>query len=76
MSAVLYAIPAGTRSAVCSAASCRKTIYWILTGAKKRMPIDVNVPDGKAPTDSEPGQGVPHWGTCSEAKSFKKKGAA
>lgn len=73
MSRILYAIPAGTRLSTCSANTCQKPIYWILTGNQKRMPIDTNVPDGKAPTGSDPGQGVPHWATCPEAQSFKRK---
>jgi hypothetical protein len=73
--AILFAVPKGTPPAVCKAPSCRKAIYWILTGSGKRMPIDVNVPDGKPPTKMLPGQGVPHWATCPEAQSFRKAAA-
>jgi hypothetical protein len=71
MTRILFAIPAGTRPSLCSASSCRKTIYWIVTGNQKRMPVDVNVPEGKAPTRDEPGHGVPHWATCPEADAFR-----
>jgi hypothetical protein len=73
MTTIVYAIPAGTSVSSCNAATCRRPIYWILTGAGKRMPIDASVPEGKVPTRSEPGQGIPHWATCPEATSFKKK---
>lgn len=72
MSAILYAIPAGTSVSTCSAPACAKPIYWIRTGKGKPMPVDANVPEGRLPTRSEPGQGIPHWATCSEAESFKR----
>ena len=37
---------------------CGATIVWVVTPAGKRMPCD---PDG-----------VPHWGTCPNAKEFKR----
>lgn len=75
MTRILYAIPAGMQESTCSAESCQKPIYWILTANQKRMPIDANVPDGKQPTRSDPGQGLPHWATCPEAHSFKRRNA-
>lgn len=70
---IFYAVPAGTPPAACKAASCRKPIYWIKTAAGKDMPIDADVPNGKAPTKTLPGHGVPHWGTCPEAAAFKRE---
>lgn len=69
---MMFAVPKGTLPSICKAASCRKPIYWVLTGNEKRMPVDVDVPDGKPPTKLLPGQGVPHWGTCVAAKDFHK----
>ena len=70
--AILFAVPKGTQPAVCKAASCGKTIFWVLTARGKRMPIDIDVEHGKAPTASLPGQGIPHWARCVEADSFRK----
>lgn len=56
MANVKYEIPENTLSATCR--GCRRTIYWVKTKAGKNMPVD---PDG-----------VPHWGTCPNAKDFKK----
>jgi hypothetical protein len=69
---IFYAVPIGTPPAVCRATVCRKPIYFIKTAKGKDMPIDCDVPGGKPPTGMLPGQGVPHWGTCPESKSFKK----
>lgn len=70
---IFFSVPKGTAPAVCKAASCRKAIWWIITGSGARMPLDVDVPGGKPPTKMLPGQGIPHWITCPESKSFKKK---
>lgn len=69
---IFFAVPMGTPPSVCKATSCRKPIYWIETAKGKRMPIDCDAPGGKLPTRTDPGQGVPHWATCPEAKAFRR----
>jgi hypothetical protein len=44
----------------CSGMTCRKIIEWWWTPTGKKLCLD-------------PGTHIPHWGTCSDAKSFKKK---
>lgn len=70
--AILFAVPKGTEPAVCQAASCQKQIYWVLTARGKRMPVDVDTPNGKTPTRSEPGQGEPHWAVCPGSGGVQK----
>ena len=70
---IFFTVLSGTPPAVCKAASCRKPIYWITTAKGNPMPIDCDAPGAKPPTRMLPGHGVPHWATCPEAKSFKKK---
>ena len=52
-----FEIPAGTPSAVCR--GCRATIYWIVTAAGRRMPVDAD--------------GVSHFATCPDHAKFRKK---
>lgn len=76
-----YEIPAGTRISECTGPTCEKTIYWITyqkeekDGSMKevRQPVDVDVPDGLAPTKTEPGRGVSHYVTCPDAGHFSKR---
>jgi hypothetical protein len=39
---------------------CNGFIYWAITNAGKKMPLDVDTLE-------------PHWGTCPVAKQFKRK---
>lgn len=51
-----FAIPPATPEAACRA--CRATIFWIVTGLGKRMPVN---PDGTS-----------HFATCPNAADFRK----
>jgi len=53
-----YVIPAGTPEGTCR--GCGAKLYWIVTQAGKRMPVD---PDGTS-----------HFATCPKADSFRGKG--
>lgn len=68
--AQFFAVPAGTPIASCR--SCGRTIYWIVTGSGKRMPIDCTVPGAAAPTAKDGGQGVSHFATCPDANTWRK----
>lgn len=52
-----FRIPPNTQRSNCSAAECRKTIFWIVTPGGKKMPVD---PDGTS-----------HFDTCVKASKFK-----
>jgi hypothetical protein len=52
-----FDIPQGTPARECR--SCGATIYWVVTSAGKRMPVD---PDGES-----------HFGTCPQSKSWSGK---
>lgn len=54
-----YAIPQDANWNYCKAESCRRMIYWILTPAGKRMPVDTD--------------GTPHFVTCPAAGRFRNK---
>lgn len=51
-----FEIPPQTRPANCS--SCRAQIFWIVTKAKKRMPVN--------------GDGTSHFATCPNADLHRK----
>jgi hypothetical protein len=51
-----FAIPVGTPAAQCR--SCRAEVYWVLTAAGRRMPVN---PDG-----------VSHFATCPNAAKHRK----
>lgn len=53
-----YSIPVGALERAC--ASCKATIYWIVTDAKRRMPVN---PDGTS-----------HFATCPNASKHRKRG--
>lgn len=52
----VYEIPTGTPQRACN--SCRRPIFWIVTPAGARMPVD---PDGKT-----------HFATCPNAAAHRK----
>ncbi len=55
---IQYVIPKDARAVLCRGASCHKRIFYVVTPAGKLMPVN---PDG-----------TPHWGTCPDAKRFKR----
>jgi hypothetical protein len=72
---ILFDVPAGTRSTRC--ASCNKVIYFILTPAGKRMPVDCDVEGGNAPSSRGSvtqfhGRGVSHFATCAHADEHRR----
>lgn len=72
----LFPVPAGTKVSACR--SCQKPIYWVENPAtQRRSPVDC-APDGcQAPTATDEGRGVSHFGTCPDAAQWRRgKGAA
>ena len=78
---IFFSVPAATPQAECR--SCRAPIYWIITGAGHRMPIDCAVEGGSPPTDGRsvtgdqylpalPGRGVSHFATCPNAAQHRQ----
>lgn len=57
MKEVLFEIPKGTPPASCR--GCKASVYWIVTKAGKRMPVDAD--------------GTCHFATCPMAGKFRKK---
>jgi hypothetical protein len=62
-----------TKDGICKSPKCRAMIFWIVTKAGGRMPIDCDVHGGQRPTSHQPGRGVPHWGTCKDPEFFRRK---
>ena len=48
--------------AICRGRNCGATIYWVKTEAGKLMPLNAD--------------GSPHWGSCPDVASFKRKRAS
>lgn len=71
----VWTIPAGTTADRCRGKGCDALLYFVKT-AKSRMPIDCSGPDGVAPTKASPGQGIPHFAVCPDARRFRTKRAA
>ena len=65
-----FDIPAFTHSSQCR--SCKAVVYWVLTPAGKRMPVDCDVDGGHEPTIYEPGHGVSHFSTCPDRDEWRK----
>ena len=75
-----FAVPRTTQPRPC--ASCRATVYWIITEAGKRMPVDCNSarvlartgePGAVAPTKDSEGRGISHFVTCVNAEMHRKR---
>jgi hypothetical protein len=75
-----FEVPKKTQPRPC--ASCRATVYWIITPAGKRMPIDCDTarvlartgePGAVAPTVEQPGRGISHFVTCKDAELWRKR---
>ena len=64
-----FRVDAGTGAERCR--SCQAVVYWITTAAGRPMPVDCAVAGGRAPTATEPGEGVSHFATCPQAKQWK-----
>jgi hypothetical protein len=62
-----YSVPKGSTPAVCKAADCRRPVYPVDLGGHRHT-IDVDVPNGKAPTKLLPGHGVLHSSVCKARK--------
>lgn len=73
---VFYEVPAATPVRSCSDRSCGASIYFVLTPKGARMPVDVDIEGGAAPTATEPGRGVSHYGTCPGAAHFSRRRSA
>lgn len=69
--AVTFDVPMGTPPRRCD--GCSATIFWVVTATGKRMPVDCNQPEGRAPTDASSGTGISHFATCPNAASFRKR---
>ena len=69
-SPLFFDVPAGLERSECD--GCAKHVYWIRTTKGKRMPVDVDVYGGFAPTSSEPGRGWAHFATCPQAQRFRR----
>lgn len=62
-----YSVPKGSTPLVCKAADCQRVIYSVKLGGHLRT-VDVDVPNGKAPTKMLPGHGVLHSSVCKARK--------
>lgn len=74
---ILCTVPARTPPASCR--SCGARIYWVVTDAGRRMPVDCDAegttrPFVPVPGDGEPqdGRGVSHFATCPQAAAHRK----
>lgn len=70
-------IPAGTYWAMCRGkalgGSCDDKVYSVQSETTgKWQPISIRCDGGRAPTDTEPGEGVSHFGNCPDATLFRK----
>jgi hypothetical protein len=52
-------VPSNAPRGLCKGAGCLKPIRWVRTPRGNRMPVD---PDG-----------TPHWATCPDSPSFRKR---
>jgi hypothetical protein len=58
---VRFEIPPSTLAVVCSGPRCKDRVYWVTTKTGKHMPVSED--------------GSPHWATCVDAPSFRRKAA-
>lgn len=71
-----FTVPAGTPSAECR--GCRQTVYWIITEAGRRMPVNCDVPGGLRPVrfggaaERDNGRGLSHFADCPQAARFRQ----
>jgi hypothetical protein len=68
-----FAVPAGTPPSRCR--SCGAVVYWAVTPkAKRRIPVDCDVPGGAAPSrhaEGAEGRGYSHFATCPERDQWR-----
>lgn len=83
--ALLFPVPAGTRPSTCR--SCGREVFWIVTAAGRRMPVDCTVEGGERPTrkgftdpSDAPGEltpkdgaGASHFATCPQAEQWRTR---
>lgn len=76
-----FDVPAGTPSAECR--GCKQTVYWIVTEAGRRMPVNCDVLGGLRPVRfvggggavmKDNGRGISHFVDCPQAGTFRRKG--
>lgn len=65
-----FDVPIATPARTCG--HCPATIYFVPTTGGKKMPVRCDVPEGKAPTASEPGRGLSHFADCPGANRARK----
>jgi hypothetical protein len=72
-----YVVPAGTKAKPCAEETCKKPIYFakkVGLPDEKLHPMDCDEKyGGKAPTDTEDGVGVSHFGTCTRPQRFARR---
>ena len=73
-----FTVPAGTPATECR--GCRQTVYWIITAAGHRMPVNCDVEGGLRPVRfggveaKDNGRGISHFVDCPQAGTFRRKG--
>lgn len=65
-----FDVAADTPARTCD--HCPATIYFVRTTTGKRMPVRCDVPEGKAPTATEPGRGLSHFADCPGANRARR----
>lgn len=70
MTGPYFVVPKGTPASRCR--SCDARIYWIVTDAGRRMPVDCGA-DARCvlPTAAAPGLGFSHFATCPDAGRWR-----
>lgn len=63
-----WTVPADAEETLCG--KCRQPIYFVLTPNHKRMPVDCEAPECRAPTLGFDGHGVSHFETCPHAAHY------
>jgi hypothetical protein len=67
-----FEVPPKTRETACR--SCEAPIYWIVTTAGKRMPVDCEANEEcHPPTDHGPGLGLSHFATCPQGNTWRRE---
>jgi hypothetical protein len=68
---LFFDVPANAQASQCR--GCGKYIYWVITDAGKRMPVDTASEHGGADPDGyDKGKGVSHFATCPAASQFRR----
>lgn len=87
-SARLYDVPAGTPKKACRGPTCGRSFYFVKSDRGEKVPIDVDVPGGKAPSEAKDrsqadlfgapvdvhdGRGISHYYVCPDRDLFTRK---